>query len=110
MLKKPGGQHGPRPPGTLKVPRKVGPDNSQLIHRSIGPNSDQMRPKGQKPTAVPNTTYQGLQGPILLQGVLERGGRVWSVVHGVFLIGGHEPAGVTGGSLVVGVGDRWSPS
>lgn len=37
-------------------------------------------------------TYQGLQWSILLQGILERGWRVRSVVHGVLLIWGYKPA------------------
>lgn len=37
-------------------------------------------------------TYQGLQWSVLLQGILEWGWRVGSVVHGVLLIWGYKPA------------------
>lgn len=45
-----------------------------------------------------HATYQGLQWSVLLQGVLERGWRVGSVVHGVLLIWGDKPATGRGGS------------
>lgn len=39
-----------------------------------------------------HATYQGLQWSVLLQGILEWGWRVGSVVHGVLLIWGYKPA------------------